>query len=145
MSYEVWAAGGFAFEGVTDRLKVARVREVVLKGKKAGTATEFWVITTWDDLKGLEMRELAHRRWSIENRGFKALNEHCGSKRVWTHDPKTFEALMLMLFVGFVLMQCFLVESRLAGDKLARIGTKQSLIERLLLTITESGATVEVE
>lgn len=143
VAYEVRAAGGFRFEGVPYRLKVARVRETVLKGKKAGTVEEFWVITTWEDLGALEMRELAHRRWSIENRGFKGLNEHCGTKRVWTHDRDTFEALMLMLFLGYLLVQCFLMEIRLSGHPLARILTKQALIERLLLTLPEPGAVVD--
>jgi hypothetical protein len=105
LSYEVWAAPGFEHEGYDGPLKVARVRTQLLKGK--GETETFWVITTDETLSANDMRELAHRRWSIENHGFRALNEAMNSKHIWTrgkNSEATFEALMLMMILSFMLV-----------------------------------------
>jgi len=39
-------------------------------------------------MKPDQMRIGGHRRWCIENNGFKDLNRHIQSKRYWTHDQK---------------------------------------------------------
>jgi hypothetical protein len=54
-----------------------------------------------------DMRELARRRWSIENHGFRALDDAINSKHVWTrgeHAAETFEALRLMMILSFMLV-----------------------------------------
>jgi hypothetical protein len=108
LSYEIWAAAGFHHAGFEDPLKVARVQIEPLKaGEKAET---FWVVTTDVSLSGLDMRELAHRRWAIENHGFRALNEAMNSKHVWTrgkNSEDTFEVLMLMMILSFMLVVAY--------------------------------------
>jgi ribosomal protein S14 len=108
ISYEIWAASGFEHGEFGDPLKVARVRIQPLKGNEA--AQTFWVITTDTTLSGSDMRELAHRRWEIENHGFRALNEAMNSKHVWTrgkNSERTFEALMLMMILSFMLVVAY--------------------------------------
>ena len=103
LSYEVWAAPGFEHEGFEDKLKVARVRIQPLKGQEE--AETFWIITTDTTLSGQDMRELAHLRWTIENHGFRALNDAMNSKHVWTRGKNSddiFEALMLMMILSFM-------------------------------------------
>jgi hypothetical protein len=108
LSYEVWAAPGFEHDGFAGALKVARVRTQPLK---AGQGAEtFWIVTTDSTLSANDMRELAHRRWSIENHGFRTLNDAMNSKHVWTrgkHAAETFEALMLMMILSFVLVVAY--------------------------------------
>jgi hypothetical protein len=104
VSYEIWAAKGFAFAGVAQPFKVARVKE---KHLKTGAETVFWILTTREDLSGLQMRELAHRRWSIENNGFKQLNEQVNSKRIWTHDEKVWGQLIWIQMMAANLMGLF--------------------------------------
>lgn len=107
-SYEIWAASGLEHEGFDGPLKVARVRTEPLKGKE--DAETFWVITTDTTLSGQDMRELAHRRWTIENQGFRALNDAMNSKHVWTRGKKsedTFEGLMLMMTLSFMLVVAY--------------------------------------
>lgn len=104
-TYEIWAASGFVHEGFDGPLKVARVRTEPLKGKEV--AETFWIITTDTTLSGQDMRELAHRRWTIENQGFRALNDAMNSKHVWTrgkNSEETFEGLMLMMTLSFMLV-----------------------------------------
>jgi hypothetical protein len=108
LSYEVCAAPGFEHEGYDGPLKVARVRTQPLKGDEG--AETFWIITTDSTLSAGDMRELAHRRWSIENHGFRALNDAMNSKHVWTRGKQaaeTFEALMLMMVLSFMLVVAY--------------------------------------
>jgi len=108
LSYEIWAASGFEHEGFDEALKVARVRIQPLKGQQE-TET-FWIITTDATLCGQDMRELAHRRWTIENHGFRALNDAMNSKHVWTRGKNSediFEALMLMMILSFMLVVAY--------------------------------------
>ena len=108
LSYEIWAASGFEHTGFEEKLKVARVRIEPLKGEDA--AETFWVITTDTTLSGQDMRELAHRRWTIENHGFRALNDAMNSKHVWTRGKNSediFEVLMLMMILSFMLVVAY--------------------------------------
>ncbi len=108
LSYEVWAASGFTHAGFQGDLKVARVRTQPLKGDEA--AETFWIVTTDTSLSANDMRELAHRRWSIENHGFRALNDAMNSKHVWTrgeHAEQTFETLMLIMLLSFMLVVAY--------------------------------------
>ena len=56
------------------------------------------------------MRELGHIRWYIENNGFKQLDEQTNCDHVYTHNEHAFEALMLMLFIGWNLFLLFNLE-----------------------------------
>lgn len=111
VAYETWAAAGFRHTGYAGSLKVARVVERPLKPRKGRGASEtFWVITTDESLSAADLRELAHRRWSVENNGFKMLNEQMNSKHIWTrgsHSRPTFEVLMLCMFLSFGMLKAF--------------------------------------
>ncbi len=71
---------------------------------------DFWVLSTDESLSGLQMREGGHIRWTIENNGFKALDEQTNCDHVYTHDAHTFLALMLMIFMGWDLFLLFNLE-----------------------------------
>lgn len=142
LRYEVWAARGFHHDGFDEELKVARVVTEPLKGE--GGRETFWIITTDLELSGEDMRELAHLRWSIENHGFRALNEAMNSKHVWTRGAKAaevFEALMLMMLLSFMLVVTYHAE--LDGEKLFRKCkirrlTLKQLAEYWLMSIHEA-------
>ena len=108
LRYEVWAASGFTHGTFEGELKVARVRTEPLKGSEK--AETFWIVTTDAALTANDMRELAHRRWSIENHGFRALSEAMNAKHVWTRGEKsgqTFEVLMLIMLLSFLLVVAY--------------------------------------
>jgi hypothetical protein len=144
MSYEVWAASGFHHEGYAGPLKVARVRTQPLKGK--GGAETFWIVTTDTTLSALDMRELAHRRWTIENQGFRSLNEAMNSKHVWTrgkNSEDTFEALMLMMLLSFMLVVAYhgqVDKGRLWEQYRLRQLTLRMLAEEWLLSLHQTPA-----
>jgi len=115
LKYRVEAAGGFQFVGVPFALKVARVTERPLKQPQAKPET-FWVVTDDLEIGAEDLRELGHLRWSIENRGFKALNALAHSKYVWVRTPDTsnlpeprhrFEVLVRLLCVAYMLVQAY--------------------------------------
>ncbi|HXG60099.1 MAG TPA: hypothetical protein VNO22_01885 [Planctomycetota bacterium] len=142
LSYEIWAATGFRHEGYERELKVARVVTEPIKGQ--GERETFWIITTDLTLCAEDMRELAHLRWSIENHGFRALNEAMNSKHVWTRGARAaevFEALMLMMLLSFMLVVAF--EAELDEEKLfqkcrVRRLTLKQLTEYWLMSINEA-------
>lgn len=142
VSYEIWAACGFRHGGFEDPLKVARVRIQPLKGRKK--AQTFWIVTTDTTLSGGDMRELAHRRWEIENHGFRALNEAMNSKHVWTrgkNSEQIFEALRLMMLLSFMLVVAYRAEldSQVLREKLHLRGlTRRQLAEEWLMTLYDA-------
>jgi hypothetical protein len=110
MAYEIWAAGGFRHGKFPGKLKVARLRIRMLKGPRKGQTESWWIVTTDETLRAEQMRELAHRRWSIENHTFRAMNDQMNTKHVWTRGQKaaeTFEVLMLLMALAFTLVLAF--------------------------------------
>ena len=105
--YELWSCGSFYHSGVDKSMKVAHVKEDYIKQDRH---EDFWVLCTDESFFGLQMRELGHIRWRIENNGFKALDEQTNCDHVYTHDAHTFLALMLMLFIGWNLLLLFDLE-----------------------------------
>lgn len=142
LRFGVWAARGFHHAEYPEELKVARVTTEPLKGK--GERETFWIVTTDQTLSAGDMRELAHRRWSIENHGFRALNEAMNAKHVWTrgeNSAKTFEALMLMMLLSFLLVVAFhssLHEEELWKKLRLRRLTLRQLAESWLMSLHES-------
>lgn len=109
VSYRIWGCSGFEFEGVPYPIKVVKVEETQLKGKKAGSVTIFYVLTTAEYLSAWELKELAHGRWCIENNGFKVFNEQCHSKHIYTHDEVSFEVMLRIMMIGFNVVQAYRV------------------------------------
>lgn len=110
LHYEIWAARGFHHEGFEGKLKVARVRIEMLKGDRKGQVETFWVITTDLSLSAEDLRELAHLRWSIENHGFRAMNDYMNSKHEWTRGKNAapiFEVLLLFMLWTFLLVLAY--------------------------------------
>jgi len=107
--YKVFAVEGLHFEGVEFPMKVAMVEEYYPK-RKRNKEVKFFVITTFEELSAMEMRELGHLRWRIENNGFRALNDQTNCKHVYTHDENAFDALMMILFTAWNLLNAY-VES----------------------------------
>lgn len=140
VEYEIWSGGGFRLEGVTNTFKVARVKERPLK---TGAETIFWVLTTRLSLSNTQMRELAHRRWSIENNGFKQLNDQVESKRIWTHDEDIWLRLFWIQIMAFNLIGLFTVFLEKQGVKVGRL-TREYLSCLLLYSLIRELAQEEI-
>jgi hypothetical protein len=144
MAYELWAASGFTHGKFPEKLKVVRLRIRMLKGPRKGKAETWWIVTTDLTLTAEQIRELAHRRWSIENHTFRAMNGHMNTKHVWTRGrkaPETFEALMLLMALAFTLVLAFQAhldrKALWEGYRLRRV-TLAYLAECLLLSLSSA-------
>ena len=105
--YQVWACGGFHHIGVEAPFWVARIQEDYPKSPPDKQHRLFYVLTTRPGLSALELREVGHRRWQVENNGFRALNALAHTKRVFTHDDHSFLAALLIFLVAFNLIHLF--------------------------------------
>ncbi len=109
--YKIYVARSNSYDR---RFQIARVME-----KKVGEDWQsFYVITTDKSLDGEQMRQLAHRRWYIENDGFKTLNNHIHSKRHWTQGKREHLNLLLIQILAFSLLMLFRKEY---GYKISQI------------------------
>lgn len=108
-SYQGMMASGFTLNGVAASLSVAWIREEEVK---TGKHHEFWVVASSEYLSHPlypeEMRQLAHWRWDTENDGFKAMNQHVHTKHIYSHDPHASQAILLILFMVFDLLNVYL-------------------------------------
>jgi hypothetical protein len=107
--YRLWAVEALPWSNTEITLKVARVEETYLKGKRAGQTIRFWVLSQNQSLNALTLRKLAHWRWFIENNGFKALNEQVHSKHLFSHNPHAALVIAHLQLIGFMLLQAYRV------------------------------------
>ena len=147
MKYETYCARKDRWEGLRYPLSVCRVRETHVKGKYKNQTLTFWILTTDLSLTGLELRELAHTRWKIENNGFKELNEQTGSKKAYIKNPKVKQAWLLIVMLGMLLLKAF--ENHLSSDSdwiaLTAKKTKSYLAQLILDSIAFSTDTQLLE
>lgn len=109
--YQVIWAEGFEWTGLEYPVTVAWVREEFLKPLKGRPkVVEFWVLTTAVGLTGEELREIAHRRWHIENGVFKRLSALVRSKRYACHHRKVQEMLLRIWMIGLTLLGAYLFQ-----------------------------------
>lgn len=132
-SYQGMMASGFTLEGVDASLSVAWIREEEIRTDET---YEFWVVASSEYLSHPlypeEMRELAHWRWDTENDGFKAMNQHVHTKRIYSHNSNASAAILLILFMVFDLLSIYLhhYQERLTNYP----GMKQTRIFALQMT-----------
>lgn len=104
LSYEIYRAGN---NGLDNRYAIARIIESNDKGQMLH---DFYIITTDKTLSASRMRELGHQRWYIENDGFKRLNAHLGSKRIWSKHPTVLLNLIQVWMTAVSLMVLYCKE-----------------------------------
>lgn len=144
VAFEIQAVSGLRHADVPHPLKVARVKLDRIKGTNRNSCEDFWIITTDQSLTPLQMRELAHLRWSIENHAFRALSAAVDSKHLWTrgeNSAKRFEVLMLLMFLAFTLLLAY--HAQLDQDTLwksfrLRKMTLAHLVECFVLSLPSS-------
>lgn len=139
-SYKVWALAGFMTDGVDYPLKVAKVEMVNIITEEKEI---FYAITTWCELTGLEMKELSHLRWRVENNGFKKGNEQFALKHAFINNEHGWEALTLILFIGFNLFE--ILKTQLIDEAIIEATRKTTyiliskLIERAITIVYGTG------
>lgn len=114
---EAWDEEGFdTMEGVKKPIRVLYTKENTLKRQRIKKQWEekaehhsWWWATTIPK-KQLPTRLLhtaGHKRWDIENNGFNQLSAHWSLDHCFKHHPNAIVNFILILFITFVLIQCF--------------------------------------
>lgn len=111
-SYKVWAIGELRTDGIDYPLKVAKVEMINLISKEKEI---YYLITTWVELTGLEMKQIGQLRWRVENNAFKKGNEQFALKHAFINDEHGWEAMTLILFIGFNLFEILKTQLREEG------------------------------
>lgn len=106
-TFRVWGVENLPWSQRERLLKVVRVEETFFKGKFALETHRFWVLSQDQSLSAISLRELAHSRWFIENKGFKALNEQVHSKHLYSHDSDTAWVVSLLQIIGAMLISAY--------------------------------------
>lgn len=87
-----------------NRYQVALVLE---RSATKGVLAPFYVITTCKSMTAEALRDNGHKRWYIENDGFKLLSAHLNSKRKWSHNEQVLEKLISIWMLSFSLLTLF--------------------------------------
>lgn len=87
-----------------NRYQVAQALETTADGQ---ALLPFYVFTTDKSMDAEPMRENGHKRWYIENDGFKGLNAHLQSKRCRSHHDQALANLLLTGMLGYSLIVLF--------------------------------------
>lgn len=130
--YHVWAVADLEWSTRGRRLKVARVREKWLKGPYKGQTLEFWVISQDPELDALALRQLAHLRWFIENKGFKGFNEQAHTKHVFRRESAGAFNISLLQMMGRTWLELYRHEIRALKEKMKRLWDHGTFPMRLL-------------
>jgi hypothetical protein len=128
VTYQIYSADSNSWDR---RFKVARVVE---KDVKTEAEQHFYVITTAKSLSAERMRELGHKRWYIENDGFKMLNAHLKSKQYWNDNPQVLANLILIWILAFSLLWLF---RRIYDHQIRQIFHRAKLTARFVAQILE--------
>lgn len=126
--YTIEAVKDIRMQGLKHRLKITHVKEYYPKPNRQ---EEFFVITTKQDLTASECRELAHRRWCIENNVFRHLNQIITSKRVHTHNQRVLTSLLLLWYLGLNLVNAFLFQCSISSFRQIYGMARQTLFIRI--------------
>ena len=78
-------------------IQIAHLIEDYPLEKEDKSHIECWIVTTDFSLKPNEIREIAHRRWHIENNVFKRLSHLVGTKTFYFKNPVPFFNLIRLL------------------------------------------------
>ena len=133
---EVWDEDGFRMEGCGENIRFLRFRERITRARGKIEEREVLCITTLP--KGVAAHtiwQIMHKRWDIENNGFRMLKTYFHADHCYVHGKGTNEKILLFILMAFTLMELFLFR-RLVGfreRKLLRIDMISSMYDELLM------------
>ncbi len=114
-TYKVWDEENFtSWDGLDIPVRVVKSEETTTTRNRATgrietkTSTWMWVSTiSKERLSTKNFVSLAHRRWGIENSGFKELVHLWHGDHVYNHHPNSIIAFWLVTMLGYNIMHAF--------------------------------------
>ena len=144
---DAWDEEGFnTMEGVEKPIRVLHTQEQTIKRQrikgrwetKVEHHTWWWATTIPKSL--LPSRRLwaaGHKRWDIENGAFNQLSANWALDHCFKHHPKAIVNFVLILFIAFVLVQCF--HHRNLKPQLRRLLTLIGLVSQIHQSLGKQG------
>ncbi|XID92687.1 transposase [Paenibacillaceae bacterium WGS1546] len=134
---QAWDKEGFEMTGLKTTVRFLRfvetVRETAYEGgqPKQQTATkEAWVVTTLGQhVPASDIWEMIHKRWDIENNGFRELKTKWHIDHCFMHQERAIEAILHFIVIAFNLFQLFLFR-RVQGFRELRL-TQTMMVEEM--------------
>ncbi|MDQ0045977.1 hypothetical protein J2T18_000249 [Paenibacillus polymyxa] len=134
---QAWDEEEFETTGLKRKIRFLRfvetITETVYVGDRAKeqTATqEVWVVTTLGKhVPASVIWEMTHKRWDIENNGFRELKTKWHLDHCFMHQPRAIEAILLFIVMAFNLSQLFLFR-RVEGFRGLNL-TQRMIVEEL--------------
>lgn len=113
---QAWDEDGFEMTGLSRTVRFLRfvetITETVYEGGKEKRRTvtkEVWVVTTLGKhVPASVIWEMIHKRWDIENNGFRELKTKWHIDHCFMHQEQAIEAIMYFIVIAFNLFQLFL-------------------------------------
>lgn len=96
ISYKVFVYKNFQYQNLPKPLNCYRVEETFLSDDRREV---FYCITTATDLGLAEAREIAKRRWQIENNIFRLGNQACHTKRRFFRQEETNRKYLFLIYL----------------------------------------------
>jgi len=114
-TYEVWDEENFtSWDGLDIPVRVVKsVETTITKNRDTGqieTNITSWMWVSTISKKMLDTKnfvKLAHRRWNIENNGFKELVHLWHGDHVYNHHPNSIIGFWLLTMLGYNIMHAF--------------------------------------
>lgn len=127
----------FEMQGLGHPIRFIRFVETVSgtvfqggKPKPVTVVKEVWVITTLgQSIPAQTVWKIIHKRWDIENNGFRELKTKWHIHHCFMHDPRAIEVILLFIVIAFNLFQLYLFR-RIRGFRKLRM-TQALLVEEL--------------
>lgn len=142
---QAWDIEGFVTDTIDVPLRVLHTKETYIKKViKAGqiveeliTADWWWATTVSSRRLGTrDLWKIAHSRWQIENEIFNTLGQHWFLNHCYKHDPVAIVNFTLVLFIAFMLVQCF-YKRNLKPEMRQIINSLIGLANQLYATLTQ--------
>lgn len=134
---QVWDEEGFEMTGLKQKVRFLRFVETITetiyvggKPREKVVTKEVWVVTTLGKhVSARDIWEMIHKRWDIENNGFRELKTKWHIDHCFMHHPRAIEAILYFIIIAFNLFQLFLYR-RVQGFRELYI-TQSMVVEEL--------------
>ncbi len=105
----VWDSDGFEMKGTDANIRFLRFVETWIGPKGRQEKREMWCITTLP--KGISAETvwlIMHKRWDIENNGFRMLKTYFHVDHCYVHGEGADENILIFIMIAFNLMELFM-------------------------------------
>jgi hypothetical protein len=132
----VWDDNNFHMEGTNESIRFLKFEEHWERAKGKQVQREAWCITTLGkEISAHTIWLIMHKRWDIENNGFRMLKTYFHADHCYVHGKGANEKVLLFILIAFNLMELFLFRrlKKFRELKMLRIDVVTAMYDHLLL------------